>query len=180
MPEMIQSSLKKKQAIVLVGMAGAGKSTLGKELARRIGWGHVDTDLILEAWWGMKLEKLSSTLSRDAFLDAEARVVQDLNIQRCIISTGGSVIYRPRSMTHLRSLGPCIYLQSDLKTIIHRIASAPQRGLSIAPQQTIEELFLERKAMYEISADFTVRTDLYDVTTCVQTITAWLKANSTL
>ena len=175
MPELIPASHESQKSIVFVGMAGAGKSTLGKKLAHHIGWGHVDTDLILEAWWGMKLQELSSILSRPAFLDAEAKVVQDLYIQRCVISTGGSVIYRPQSITHLRSLGPCIYLEAGLDAIAHRISRAPDRGLSIAPEQTVEELFLERKTMYEACADFTVRTDIHDVTTCVKIITGWLQ-----
>lgn len=175
MPELIQPSHEFKKAIILVGMAGAGKSTLGKELAQHIGWGHVDTDRILEAWWGMKMQEITTILSRQAFLDAEAKVVQDLHINRCVISTGGSVIYRSPSIAHLRSLGPCIYLEAGLETIAHRIARAPERGLSMAPEQTIEELLLERKTMYEACANFTVRTDIHDVKTCVEIITSWLQ-----
>lgn len=180
MPELLSSPLEYKKSIILIGMAGAGKSTLGKELARVLDWGHIDTDKILEAWWAMDLQTLTSTLSREAFRDAEAGIIQQLNANRCVISTGGSVVYRPATMRHLATLGPCIYLEAGLDAIRSRIAKTPDRGLSIAPEQSIKNLYFERKALYETYADATVQTDRNGVTTCVQDILAWCTAKNLL
>ena len=176
MPELVPSNNHTTPSIVLIGMAGAGKSTIGKELARKLGFGHVDTDHILEAWWGMDLQSLTESLSRDRFLAAEARMIQSLDIKRSVISTGGSVVYDHASVEHLRSLGPCIYLKAGLPTIEQRIARAPHRGLAIAPGQTIEELYAERKRLYERSADMTVRTDTQSIDACVAAILDKLRA----
>ena len=80
--------------ISLIGMAAAGKTTIGKELSTLIQWAHMDTDHIIEAFYGTKLQTLSTTLSKDEFLDVESTVIRSLNVQRVIVSTGGSVVYR--------------------------------------------------------------------------------------
>ncbi|WP_462324524.1 homoserine kinase [Desulfoplanes sp.] len=160
MPKLISPANDGTRSIILIGMAGAGKSTLGGSLAKVLNWGHVDTDHILEAWWGMDLHTLSQSLTREEFLDAEARMIQGLDIKRTVISTGGSVVYDHRSMRHLHGLGVCIYLEASLPTIRERIAKAPLRGLAIAPGQSIEELYAERVRLYEREADITVQTDI--------------------
>jgi shikimate kinase len=151
-------------------MAGAGKSTLGKKLAQQLDYGHMDTDHLLEAWWGMDLQTLSKSLSREQFLQAEARIIQSLDIKRSVISTGGSVIYDPVSMQHLKTLGICIYLKADFSTIEQRIAKAPFRGLAIAPGQSIKDLYHEREYLYEQAADMTIPTDSMTIDACVASI----------
>lgn len=170
MSSLVQPSPVTHHCLVLIGMAGAGKSTLGKALARALGFAHVDTDHLLEAWWGMDLQTLTETLSREQFLVAEARIIQALDIRHSVISTGGSVIYDRKSMNHLKELGTCIYLKAQLSTIEQRIAQNPLRGLAMAPGQSIKDLYREREPLYEQAADLIIRTDNQDIQTCVATI----------
>ncbi|GAU09176.1 homoserine kinase [Desulfoplanes formicivorans] len=179
MSALVQPATHTTRSLVLIGMAGAGKSTLGKTLARTLGFAHVDTDHLLEAWWGMDLQTLADTLSREQFLNAEARLIQSLDIRRAVISTGGSVIYDPASVAHLKELGICIYLKAQLSTIEQRIAQNPLRGLAMAPGQSIKDLYREREALYEQAADMIVRTDTQSVQACVATILDRLPAPRT-
>lgn len=179
MPELIQPSHHTTPCIILIGMAGAGKSTLGKKLARKLVFGHVDTDHILEAWWGMDLQTLTESLSREHFLHTEARIIQSLDIKRAVISTGGSVIYNPDSMQHLKSLGSCVYLKAGVAVIKQRIARAPLRGLAITPGQSIEDLYREREPLYAAAADVTIPTDTQTVEACVASILEQLPASVT-
>lgn len=140
--------LSDKTCVSIIGMAGAGKSSVGQALAARIGWAHVDVDYLIEATYGVSLQTIADTLDKERFLDVEARVLQSLRMQRAVVSTGGSVVYRPEAMRTLASLGAIVYLDVPLPLILERIARNPDRGLAIAPGQTIEDLFHERQALY--------------------------------
>ena len=137
--------------ISLIGMAAAGKTTIGRELSQLIDWPQMDADHLIEATYGGELQQIANLLSKEAFLDLEARIICSIKVQHTIISTGGSVVYRAKSMVHLAKLGPIIYIDAPLDTILKRIARKPDRGLAIAPGQTIEDLFNERKQLYEAS-----------------------------
>ncbi len=141
--------------ITLIGMAASGKTTIGRELAALTGWAHLDTDHVIEALYGVKLQSLTDTFGKEGFLDIECRVVQGINVQRTILSTGGSVVYRQPAMDSLSALGPVIHIDVPLTIILARIARKPDRGLAIAPGQTIEDLYHERRALYEKAATVT-------------------------
>lgn len=142
--------------ISIIGMAGAGKTTVGRELAALIGWGQLDADNVIEATYGSILQGISTSMDKEAFLDLEGEIISMLNVRHCIISTGGSAVYRDGAMLHLRSLGPVIYLAVPLTVILKRIARKPERGLAMNPGQTVEDLYKERVRLYEKYADFTV------------------------
>lgn len=148
--------LQPEQCISIIGMAGAGKTTVGRELAIQLGWAHLDTDHLIESVYGTTLQNVADSMTKDAFLDVEAAVICRVGVRRTVISTGGSVVYRHTAMEHLASLGPLAYLDVPLPVILERIARNPDRGLAIAPGQTIEDLFNERKALYEKYATCTV------------------------
>jgi len=141
--------------ISFIGMAAAGKTTIGRELAALLGWAHLDTDHMIEAIFGARLQSLTDRLDREAFLDVEAQVIRNLAVKRTVLSTGGSVIYRQSGMEFLAALGPLIHLDVPLPVIITRIARKPKRGLVIAPGQTLEDLYAERHALYQQSATVT-------------------------
>lgn len=143
--------------VVLIGMAGSGKSTIGAQLALDMGWAFLDSDQLMEALYGCRLQELTDALDRDAFLDVECAVVCAIHARRTVIATGGSVIYREAAMRHLASLGPIVSLEVPLDEIVRRIARNPQRGLSLGPGQTVEELYHERAPLYASWA--TVRCD---------------------
>lgn len=142
-------------SIIIIGMAGAGKSTIGKALAHYLNWAFVDTDNIIEANYATKLQNVADKLSKEEFLDTEATIIQSIYFNRTVIATGGSVVYREKAMEHLAKLGVIVHLKVDLNLIIERIAKNPDRGLAIAPGQTIEDLFYEREKLYQKYANIT-------------------------
>lgn len=142
--------------ISIIGMAAAGKSKMGAELARLMDWGHADADHLIEAAYGAPLQQITDSMTKDEFLDLEATVIKNIRLKRCIVSTGGSVVYRHSAMEHLQSLGPVLHIDVPLPIILERIARKPDRGLAIAPGQTIEDLFNERHALYEKYAGVTI------------------------
>ena len=148
--------------IILIGMAAAGKSTVGKRLARELGWAFVDTDLLLEAWWGAPLQAISDHLGRDAFVQAEAEQIRRTFLKKCVIATGGSVVYSGEAMQHLATLGRIVYLESSFEDIAGRLTNPCSRGLAIAPGQTIRDLYDERVPLYARYAQVRVRTDGQD------------------
>lgn len=161
-------------SISLIGMPGSGKTTLAKALSQHIGWAFVDTDYILEAWYGLPLEYLINRLGRDNFLRAEEQAIIDLNVTRTIIATGGSVIYSEQAMQKLKFIGRIIYLQADLHTIDERVAKYPQRGLVCRPDQTLEDIYEERTPRYSFYADLTIQTNQLSLQECLSFIQEWM------
>ncbi len=96
--------------IVLIGMPGCGKSTVGVLLAKALGLSFVDTDVVLQAWEGQKLQAMIDELGVDAFLRREEEAVVRLNCEKTVIATGGSVVYGARAMAHLHEHGRVIYI----------------------------------------------------------------------
>ena len=134
--------------VILIGMAGSGKSTIGARLAQEMGWALLDSDSLLEALYGCRLQDLTDAIPRDAFLDVECTVICAIRAQRTVIATGGSVIYREAAMKHLASLGHIVHLDVPLPEIERRIARNPQRGLSLGPGQGVADLQRERAPLY--------------------------------
>lgn len=156
--------------ISLIGMAGVGKSTIGLTLARELDWAFADSDHIIESLYGTRLQTVTDELGKEAFLDVEDGVVSSLRLQRTVIATGGSVVYRERCMRHLQALGPVVYLEAPLEVIEERIARNPQRGLAIAPGQTIADIFHEREALYRRYCSLRCATYPYSPAQCVRWI----------
>jgi len=157
-------------------MAGAGKSTLGRLLAEKLGWAHLDTDRLIEAYYGLNLQDILDGLGLPAFLKAEETLVSMLGVRRVVISTGGSVVYGPAAVERLKLLGPVVFLQIGLPTFLKRVGNAGNRGLAIAPGLTKEDLFRERQPLYEAAADFTLPTDSPDRSAALERLHAWLTA----
>ncbi len=165
-----KTPLEGEKDIILIGMAGCGKSTLGKELAQRLDYAQVDTDFLIESAYGLKLQQITDNMTRDEFLDLERDIICDTRIFRSVISTGGSVIYRDATMEHLKKFGTIVHLDVSLPIILERIAKNPDRGLVIAEGQTIESLFAEREALYKKWADVSVKLDDLSINECVNKI----------
>ncbi|MFW5932469.1 MAG: homoserine kinase [Desulfohalobiaceae bacterium] len=163
--------------LTLVGMPGSGKSTLAKHLAQELGWAFVDTDLLLQAWFGLPLQELREKLGNAYFLQAEEQIVLRLWLQRCIIATGGSVIYSQQAIQKLQDIGQIIYLQAGYPTIAHRVFQHPQRGLVLKPDQSLEDIYLERTPKYLAAADLALSTEDYSLQQCVAIIKDWMHVN---
>lgn len=163
--------------VVIIGMAASGKSTIGRTLAEAMGMAHVDTDALIESTYGMRLQAIADALGKETFLDVESAVVSSANVRRVVLSTGGSVIYREQTMRHLSTLGPILHLDVPLPIILERIARKPDRGLAIAPGQTIEDLFAERDALYRKWAECSLQTGSFSVAESTQAALDYLRAS---
>jgi len=139
--------------VSLIGMAGAGKTTLGRTLSKALQWVHVDTDRLLEAYWGCGLQQLVDSLGLEDFLRAEERLVSELWLWRCVISTGGSVVYGEQALAHLKTLGPVVYLHVSLPTVMERVQDGNGRGLACRAGQSLAQLYAEREPLYRSAAD---------------------------
>jgi len=150
--------ISEESCITFIGMAGAGKTTVGRLVARGLGWAFADSDHIIEATFGSMLQNVSDSMTKESFIELEAEIVRGLRFSRTVIATGGSVVYRQSTMEHLAGLGPVVFLDVPMHTILERISRNPDRGLAISPGQTLEELFLEREELYHRYATITVET----------------------
>ncbi|MCK9240754.1 MAG: homoserine kinase [Desulfocurvus sp.] len=166
--------------VTLIGMAGAGKSTVGRALARLLGWAHLDTDHVIEADLGRPLQDVFDGLGREAFIKAEERIVAALRLKRCVVSTGGSVVYGPAAVARLHELGPVVHLHADLDIVTRRVGEGKGRGLAIGPGQTVADLYHERQALYEATADLTVDSGALTPEDCAGAIAQWLRSTGIL
>lgn len=147
-PDLLTAPSRLAPCIILIGMAGAGKSTVGSLLARELGWAFLDSDHLMEALYGARLQDITDALDKESFLDLEATVICSIRAHRTVIGTGGSVVYRDAAMRHLAGLGCLVHLDVPLAVIEERVARNPERGLAIAPGQTLADIFHEREALY--------------------------------
>lgn len=159
-------------AISLVGMAGAGKSTVGVLLAQRLGRAFLDTDRLMEATWGRCLQEVLDTSPGgiQTFLEREEAVVGRVGQQRCVIATGGSVVYRAAAVARLRLLGAVVHVDAAPATLAERIAHKPNRGLVNPGGDTLERVIAQRAPLYEAAADVTVSTECTTPEACVEEI----------
>lgn len=142
--------------IVLIGMAGVGKSTIGVLLAKALSRHFIDTDLVIQAVEGRRLQDILNADGLDAFRKVEERHVLEIDARGAVIATGGSVVYSERAMAHLKRHGIVVYLSLPEDALEARVTNFDSRGLAIAPGQTFRELFAERRPLYERYADVTV------------------------
>jgi shikimate kinase len=136
--------------VILIGMPGAGKSTVGKLLARSLSLAFLDTDQLMEERWGCSLQEVIDSEGLKAFRLKEEETILSLNVVRHVISTGGSVVYYPPAMAHLRNLGHILWLDLPLHEIERRVAEGVEnRGLVRTPDQSIADLYHQRRPLYE-------------------------------
>lgn len=145
-----------KDNIILIGMPGVGKSTLGVILAKLMGYSFCDTDLLIQEKCGKLLKNIISEKGIDGFLEIENKINASLATRRTVIATGGSVIYGKEAMENLRSLGKIVYLKQRFDIIDERLSDIKGRGVVLRTGQTLRTLFEERVPLYEKYADITV------------------------
>lgn len=150
---------KMKGNVILIGMPGSGKTTIGTELSEYIGFGYVDSDSVIVAREGKRLNEIIAEQGREAFLDIEAKVNSEICADRCVIATGGSVIYREKAMEKLKTLGTIVYLKLSCQTIASRLGDLKKRGVAMKEGNTLQDLYNERSPLYEKYADIVVELD---------------------
>ena len=145
-----------KSNIVLIGMPGCGKSTVGVVLAKALGYEFIDSDLKIQARERRLLCEIIEQEGLEGFRRIEEEVNASLDAEGAVIATGGSVIYGPRAMAHLREIGTVVYLKLPLPEVAERLGDLTRRGVSLRPGQTLEDLYRERTPLYEQYADITI------------------------
>ena len=138
-----------KNNIVLIGMPGSGKSTIGKLLAKEINKIAIDGDTIIEQKEGMKLQEIINTKGNDYFTKLEDKVLSNLECDNYVISPGGSVCYYPNAMKHLSEIAEVIYLKVSFEELEKRVNNLDSRGIVFKPNQTFRDLYNERTPLYE-------------------------------
>ena len=142
--------------IILIGMPGAGKSTVGVLPAKTLGYAFLDTDLVIQQREGALLQPLVDSLGVEAFLDVEADAICSVECRGTVIAPGGSAVCRERAMSHLRALGRIVYLHLPLEELERRLSNISTRGIAMAPGETLADLFARRAPLYRNYADLTV------------------------
>lgn len=146
--------------ITLIGMPGSGKSSVGRVLARRLGYAFLDVDpLIVTAYAAATLQEVLDRLGGDGFLDAEAEVISSLACENTVLSPGGSAALREKGALRLKELGPVVYLKLPCAVLEKRLWNLKSRGIPLAPGQTLQDLYAQREPFYERYADVTVNSD---------------------
>lgn len=142
--------------IILIGMPGAGKSSIGVLLAKRLGYQFVDTDLLLQGEAHCRLQQIIAHHGLAAFKELEERVVCKLALHHTVVATGGSVVYSEPAMTHLRQIGRLVYLDLPLDELQRRVRNMDSRGLVIDPGETFADLYARRTPLYRQHAEVTI------------------------
>lgn len=161
--------------IVLIGMPGAGKSTVGVVLAKNLGMSFMDSDLVIQEKEGKKLHELITEHGSDGFLRIEDRVNASINPANTVIATGGSVVYCENAMKHLGEIGTICYLKLSYEGIRDRLGDLAQRGVVLKDGQTLQDLYNERVPLYEKYANLTIDCENKTIRDVVKDIAEWNK-----
>lgn len=146
----------KKSNIVLIGMPGAGKSTIGVVLAKTATLEFIDTDLLIQKQTGRKLQEIIDGDGIDAFLKTEGEVISALTAENSVIATGGSAVFSESAMNNLSRDGVIVYLDVPLDEIKRRVDNITTRGIAMKSGETLETVYNERLPLYKKYADITV------------------------
>ncbi len=165
----------KTKNVVLIGMPGAGKSTIGVVLAKNLGIAFVDSDLVIQETEQKKLHELISEQGLDGFLEIEGRINSSLNPKAAVIATGGSVVYCEEAMKHLNEIATICYLRLTYESIEERLGDLQERGVVLRPGQTLRTLYDERVPLYEKYANLTVECENKNIREIVMELAKRLK-----
>lgn len=164
--------------VVLIGMPGAGKSTVGVVLAKILNKHFVDTDLLIQKRHDETLQKMIDAYGSEGFIERENALLRELEADDSVVSTGGSAVYSDEGMTHLKEIGHVVYLRGSVDEIASRIEDFDERGIVIRQNtgRGLAGLLEERGPLYERYADATVDIDGKSVTETARSIVECLEA----
>ncbi|MDO4339723.1 MAG: shikimate kinase [Eubacteriales bacterium] len=156
--------------IILIGMPGAGKSTLGVVLAKVLGYQFMDSDLLIQKQEQRRLHQIIDQEGIEGFKAIENRVNASIEAENTVIATGGSVVYCEDAMEHLKSIGKVIYLKLSLNSLNRRLGNLKGRGVLLRDGQTLRDLYEERIPLYEKYADIVVDEEGKDLEASLQAV----------
>lgn len=162
--------------IILIGMPGCGKSTVGVVLAKAANLDFIDSDLVIQKQMGAKLSQLLDEHGDEGFRAIENRINAELIAEDSVIATGGSVVYGEEAMRHLKDIGTVVYLKLSYEAIEDRLGDLHARGVTIQPGWTLRDLYNERVPLYEKWADTVVDCEALRLREVVATIMAQVNA----
>ena len=146
-----------KNNLIFIGMPSSGKSTLGRLLAKELDRPFLDTDDVIRRINGCELHEIMDRDGLDGFLQREVEAICTVDVDNTVIATGGSAIYSPAGMEHLKKIGKVIYVAISYEMLEKRVGDPHLRGVVIAPGKTLHDLYDERVALYEKYADLTLK-----------------------
>jgi shikimate kinase len=145
--------------VILIGMPGCGKSTIGVVLAKTLNHSFIDADLLIQDQTGKRLQEIIDTEGLARFGEIEEEVLSGIRCENTVVATGGSAIYYPAAMKHLKELGIVVYIRLSCEKVKKRLGNLETRGIAGAKDKTIDQLYAERIPYYEQYADFIVDCD---------------------
>ncbi len=150
--------MSKKSNIILIGMAGAGKSTTGVVVAKILAKDFVDGDLVIQKVTGKPLQTIINEEGNDGFRRVEEEVLCGINVKNTVIAPGGSAIYYPAAFDHFKKNGVVVFLHVPVEEIERRLSNLATRGVTLEPGQTVADLYYQRLPLYQKFADITIDT----------------------
>jgi shikimate kinase len=173
----LSPDLSKPLSISLIGLPGSGKSTVGRQLARRLHLSFADSDHVIEQRLGCPIREFFEREGEDRFRDIEAEVIDELTQSGGVLSTGGGAVLRQRNREHLHQRGQVIYLKSTPEELMRRLRHDTQRPLLQVqdPQQRLRDLYAQRDPLYRETAHFIIDTGRPSVSTLVNMIVMQLE-----
>ena len=161
--------------IVLIGMPGAGKSTLGVVLAKIANLGFLDADLAIQQRYGATLQKLIDEHGAEGFIALEGDVLAGIDVEGCVIATGGSAVYSREAIEQLRERGVVVYLEIAYESLVERLGDLDERGVVMREGVSgggLRALYDERRPLYEEAADVCVNVDGLSITDAARKVAA--------
>lgn len=165
--------------IILIGMPGCGKSTVGVVLAKQLGYGFIDCDIVLQEHEGKRLHEVLESVGAWGFNKIEDDINASIHVNKTVIATGGSAIYGEKAMKHFAASGTIVFMKMSLHQILDRVGDLKKRGVSMTNGKSLEELYRERLPLYEKYADVIVNIDGMSISESAEAIQDVLKQYKT-
>jgi len=160
--------------IIIIGMPGAGKSTMGVVLAKTLGRNFIDTDIVIQEHAGKLLQEIIDKEGPEAFLAIEEKTILSLHCHNAVIATGGSVVFSENAMEHVKVSGVVIYLKISCEEMVRRLSNITTRGIVLVAGQSLPEMYAQRIPLYEKYADITIDCSYDDFENCIGNVIAKL------
>lgn len=160
----------KQDNIILIGMPGAGKSTVGILLAKMLGYEFLDTDITIQSCSGKKLYEIINDRGLDFFIQYENDILMQVDVEHTVIATGGSAVYGALAMEYLKSIGTVVYIRLSCEEIIRRVNNVSTRGIAMKQGMTMQDVYAERTPLYEKYADIVVNPENMTIEQCAAMI----------
>lgn len=167
-----------KDNIILIGMPGVGKSSVGVVLAKALGYHFVDSDLVIQQTEGRLLSEIIEEKGNDGFIEVENNINSKIDVKRTVLATGGSAVYGTEAMEHFKNIGTVLYMKASFETIDSRLSNLVGRGVAMKKDQTLKELYEERCVLYERYADITLNVDKMSIEEIIVKIMSFFVNNA--